>query len=260
MALTRPFPGRRASKKRVRLVAAPYPGSRILSLSLYQGTILRKPFFFLLVDSLLFLASAPFGGLLCASVGFAALPSEVAPAAEGSAFASAPVVPVPAAVEGAAPFVAPPPLVAAGSAGDVGSLGGSLPAGGFAELPSAGAAVFSAPLVVPFELPPAVTVATIPEVAPPAPIRDCPPLAKISPVEVSVSGCRFGGPVFAAACSSAPGPFFRIPSGFLTRLVRFLGVFCSARIHATALGSACGTGAPSAVSLFFASEASPESG
>src|SRR6266849_1068287 len=203
MALTRPFPGRRASKKRVRLVAAPYPGSRILSLSLYQGTILRKPFFFLLLDSLLFLASAPFGEPLCASVGFAALPSEVVPAAEGPAFASAPVVPVPPAAEGTAPFVAPPPLVAAdaavGSAGDAGSLGGSRPAGAFTELPSAGAAVFSAPLVVPFEPPPAVTVATIPEVAPPAPIRDCPPLAKISPVEVSVSGCRFGGPVSSAA-------------------------------------------------------------
>src|SRR5882724_2352035 len=59
---------------------------------------------------------------------------------------------------------------------------------------------------------------------------------------------------------AVPGPVLKNPIGFLTRLVRWRGAFCSAVIHATAFGSGCGTGAPIAFNRSFASGTRGDSG
>ena len=124
----------------------------------------------------------------------------------------------------------------------------------------AGAVTFSDPLVVPPVLvPPGDTVATIPVVA--APILGCaPPVSRSAADIVSDGGCKFGAPLLAAEYNSAVGPLFIIHIGFLNRLVCGLGAFCSAVIHATAVGSGCGIGAPNDFSLSLASYTMLESG
>jgi len=89
-----------------------------------------------------------------------------------------------------------------------------------------------------------------------------PPAVKLPGVNVSPSpspsGVRLGAPIRAAVETS--GPFRSAPSGLLIRLPRGRGVFCSFCIRAKAVGSGCGIGDPSLVSLAFASAARGESG
>src|SRR5882672_2413806 len=153
------------------------------------------------------------------------------------------------------PLRQPPRFAESAVAG--GALG-SVVASEFGTLPSVGAATFSAAPAVPL-LPPGVTVATIP-----VPVPDflvwSPPIKMSTPVDVSDSGSNVGFPTREATCSSCPGPVLKNLIGFLTRLVLGRGAFCSAVIHATAFGSGCGTGAPSAFNRSFASGTRGDSG
>src|SRR5271155_1045383 len=192
------------------------PGShpRYLFLKNYQGTSLRSPFFFLLLDSFLesllvcespvFAASAA-GAVPAASL-FDSVPAasvfagvSVAPSAAGGFFAASSVVAVLAfvgattAVAGAVPA----------------SFGGSLVAGGLPApslvVPSvpAGATFSDGAVVSPAPLPPAVPVAISP--VPPTPSLDFPPGdSRSAVVIVSVSGSMLGSPVLAAARNSSP--------------------------------------------------------
>src|SRR5712664_3999966 len=150
--------------------------------------------------------------------------------------------------------VLPPFAESAAAGGALGSAGASE----LGALPSVGAATFSAAPAVPL-LPPGVTVATIP-VPVPVFLVWSPPAKMSTPAEVSDSGSNVGFPTREATCSSCPGPVLKNPRGFLTRLVRGRGAFCSAVIHATAFGSGCGTGAPSAFNRPFASGTRGDSG
>ena len=182
----------------------------------YQGTSLRSPFFFLLLDSFLeslFCASPVFA----ASVAGASLLASV-PVAAASLFAG--VSAAPSAVGGffaASSLVEGVAVVPAGAGAVPASLGCSLVAGALAaaSLP-AGATFSDVPVVSAAPFPPGDTVATIPVVAPPAPPRPVfPPGVSMSAGDIeSVSGCRLGAPVLAAVISSVPGPFFNRASGF----------------------------------------------
>ena len=72
------------------------------------------------------------------------------------------------------------------------------------------------------------------------------------PASLSDSGVIVGAPVFAAAYNSSLGPVLTSASGLATRESCFRVEFFSAVIHATALGSGCGTGAFSSFSLSLA--------
>jgi len=219
-------------KTRGAALAAPLIRNPPLSLGAdYQGTSLRNPFFFLLVDS--FLESS----LLCESPVFAASVAGVVLASVASLFVSVPVVEaslfagVSAAPAAAGGFFAASSLAAALGVVVVGavvagapaagvnsvpaSFGGSLVAGALAVPSLTAGAAFSDPTVsaVPVDpVVPGTTVATIPVPAPPA---DFPPGVSKSPADWSDSGCMFGAPVLAADRNSPFGPLFIKSSGFL---------------------------------------------
>src|SRR5712672_514262 len=201
-----------------------FPAPRKCLLLRYQGTTFLSPFFFLLLDSFLesFLSS-----VLCeASVLLASAPC-ASPLVAESAFAGCSLpVPLVASVDG---------LVV----GDAAAASGVDPAGPGAEgVPSAGVALS----VAGGATPPGVTVSTTavflapPDPAPPS--CDLPPPLNMSVAEVvSASGSSVGAPDFADATISPCGAVRTSASGFFTSPSRLRGVFCSAVIHATALGS-----------------------
>src|SRR5437660_3458657 len=207
----------------------------------YQGTIFFRPFFFLLVDSfLLSLLDFPSCAFLAASL--------VWPAAAGvsSVLLGSPGWPVAAGVASVLGVVSAVPFA---EFSVVGGAFGSAAAAGPASPPSVAGVTLSALLVVPLVLP-GVTVATIPVVV--APCDGLPPLNISIPVSLSESGVIVGFPVVAAARNSCPGPVRIRLSGFLINASRCRGAFCSAVIHATALGSVCGVGAPRAFNRLLA--------
>src|SRR6266478_5452943 len=213
----------------------------------YQGTIFRSPFFFLLVDSFFLSSFVPFCTLSCVGAvsALAASPGCAVPAA-ASVLGAPSADPVASAL--------PPFAESAAAGGALGSAGASE----LGALPSAGAATFSAAPAVPL-LPPGVTVATIP-VPVPGFLVWSPPVKISTPDDVSDSGSNVGFPTREATCSTCPGPFLKNLSGFPSRPVRGRGAFCSAVIHATAFGSGCGTGAPSAFNRSFAAGTRGDSG
>src|SRR5258707_6563153 len=88
-----------------------------------------------------------------------------------------------------------------------------------------------------------------------------PPPLNISVADVvSASGSRFGAPDFADAMISPCGAVRTSAKGFFTSPSRLRGVFCSAVIQATALGSGCGTGTLNVTNLPFAFTAKSDSG
>ena len=111
---------------------------------------------------------------------------------------------------------------------------------------------------------PGVTISTT--AALPAPVPVPPSCERFPGVKTSVadvlsdSGCKFGAPVRAAATISAWGPGRTNANGFLIKLSRCLGAFCSATIHALAFGSACGTGTLNAFNFALASGANGDNG
>jgi hypothetical protein len=209
----------------------------------YQGTTLRRPFFFLLVDSFWLPESVAFCGVeLCEPSAF--VPAPVCVAVEPSPTGLASAVPVVVVVFTGFVFAS----AGAGGAAGVAAALGSPAVPGFAEFPSAGADVVGASSVAfplaappPLDALPGVTISTT-AALPPAgvepPSCDLFPGVKISVAEVlSASGCKFGAPVRAAARSSVCGPDRTSDRGFLIRLSCSRGAFCSATIHACALGS-----------------------
>src|ERR1700674_3083582 len=243
-----PEPPLRDNTKGARNASAPPFHSPLLVLNgSYQGTIFRSPFFFLLLDSFFLSSFAPVW-----VPSWAGVASALAASLGGAAPAAASVLGVPSPVPATS---VPPPFAESVTAG--GALG-SAGASAFGVLPSVGAATFSAAPAVPL-LPPGVTVATIP-VPVPGFLVWSPPVKISTPADVSDSGSNVGFPTREATCSSCPGPVLKNPSGFFTRLVRGGGAFCSAVIHATAFGSGCGTGAPSAFNRSFASGTRGDSG
>src|SRR5216683_1369175 len=218
--------------------------------------IFFMPFFFLLVDSFLLSPLVPFCVASWAVVPSVLAPSAACPVAPGAASVFDPASDVPAAA--VVPFAES--LVAAAVFGPVDPVAefGSGCAAVFGSAASVAGATFSAPPVVPPVLP-GTMVATIPVPAPP--VRDgLPPVNTSIPVSLSASGVMVGFPNLDADCISCFGPERTSPIGFFMRLSFCLGAFCSAVIHATALGSGCGTGAPCAFNRFFASGTSGDSG
>src|SRR6516164_7756862 len=214
------------------------------------------PFFFLLVESLpesLLLLSA---GLAFGSV----------EAAESE------LVPEPAAGAGSLP--------AAGAAGlAVAPAGAALSAAGAAVSPEelfdspAGAALVVVPVSPVSTVEPPVapvpgvaisTTAVLPGALLPPPTPICalpPPVSTSADSAPSDSGSIFGAPVFAAVMRSWLGPEWTSAIGpLLTNPGCSRGAAASACIHASALGSGCGTGTPKATSFFLASPTSGESG
>src|SRR5580658_3279724 len=235
--------------------AAPPVPSPFLVRNNYQGTSLRNPFFFLLVDSFFW------SPLFCESSVFAASVASLfdsAPATAPSLFASVPVA-------GASAFagVSVAPSAAggffAGSSLAAGlAVAGAVPASfGGSVVPSLSVGATLSDVAAGSDVPPTPGVTTAM-----SPVRafDPPGVSMSIGDTLSDSGCKFGAPFLAATFNSPLGPFDTNASGFLTRLVCGLGVFCSAVIHATALGSGCGTGAPNALSLSFAPGTMPDNG
>src|SRR5437660_2368665 len=214
----------------------------------YQGKIFFRPFFFLLVDSFL-LSLLDFPSCAAASALAASL---VCPAAAGIS----PVLlgsagwPVAAGVAGVLGVVSAVPFA---EFSVVGGAFGSPVAAGPASPPSVAGVTLSALLVLP-----GVTVATIPVVV--APCDGLPPLNISIPVSLSESGVIVGFPVVAAARNSCPGPVRIRLSGFSITASRCRGAFCSAVIHATALASGCGIGAPRAFNRLLALGTSGDKG
>jgi hypothetical protein len=195
-------------------------------------------------------------GVVAASL--VAVPAPLAPAS------AEPCVVFPTAPLPAPPTVAPP-LIVSGEPGAL-CVGESAPFVPTTASPVDGVAAAPVESEVPAVLGavPGVTVSTTavvlgaPEPPPlPVPPADIAPGVSVSE-PASLGGSRFGEPVRAAIETS--GPFFKIPNDFVIKFVRGRGVFCSCCIRAIAVGSGCGTGAPNAISLFFASPASGESG
>src|SRR5260370_4583475 len=219
--------------------------------------IFFMPFFFLLVDCFLLFPLVPFwvapwAGEQSVLAGSAACPGAAWAASvfdAGSAVVVAPVVPFTESLVVVAAVFGPVDPAGAFGSGCAAVLGSA---------PSVAGATFSAPpLVVPPVLPVTI-VATIPV---PVPTRaSFPPVNTSIPASLSASGVIVGFPVLAATRNSCPGPLRTRPMGFLIRLSRCRGAFCSAVIQATALGSGCGTGAPCALSRFLASGTSGDSG
>jgi hypothetical protein len=180
------------------------------------------------------------------------------------AVAPEPCAVFPIAPEAVPPVVAPPveSLEVPGALG-VGESGPFVPTCASPVEPGALDAVASEVPVVP-ALPevPGVTVSTTAVV--PAPLLDAPgePTPVVPGVSVSdpasLGGSRLGGPTRAAIETS--GPFFSTDMPLFSSPPRGRGSFCSCCIRAIAPGSGCGTGAPIATSLAFASPASGESG
>src|SRR5271155_2949660 len=207
----------------------------------YQGTSLRSPFFFLLLDSFL-----SFESPLCASPVFAASDAGAASAGAVSLFASVPgaaaslfagvsvVPPVVLPVAGgffAAASLPVLPAAAAGATAGVSagaSLGCSVVAGS-AAAPSAGGVALSVPPTVSALAvepdPPAVILATNPVVPPPLPASSDfdPPDNKSAVDRLSDSGSMVGVPFLAAVSISTPGPLLSSAGSFFTRLVRGRG-------------------------------------
>src|ERR1700687_4773862 len=256
-------PSRQAAAKEKGAESPPLCDQELRKIALpYQGTIFRRPFFFLLLDSFEALSSA----LCVPSVLLASVLCEPSVAA-AAAFAGC-SLPVPAAgASGFAGCSLPAPAVAAFPEGSVaGGVAGAVAplaspaAGGCVDAGAAasGAGVTSAAGAAP----PGVTVSTTAVLrAPPGPPScDLLPPLKMSMPEASDSGSRFGAPFFADATISLCGPERTRASGFFTKPSRCRGALCSAVIHATALGSGCGTGTLNATNLFFAFWAKLESG
>src|SRR6266851_5003096 len=219
----------------------------------YQGMIFFSPFFFLLVDS--FWGSA----VLVLSAGFAF----------GSAAA---VVPLPV-----APVVSVPAVAAGGLDVSVLAAGGFSAAGGAVPLVSpvvspvaAGAAPLPVSPLSTVEPPDAPlcgvatsTTAVLPVAPLPPPAPSCvlpPPLRMSTALVVSVSGSICGLPNCEEFRSSFSGPFLTKLIGLLSMPGFGRGALTSACIHASAFGSACGTGTWNATSLPFASPTLDESG
>src|SRR5882724_1356126 len=195
----------------------------------YQGMIFFSPFFFLLVDS--------FWGSAVLSAGFAF----------GSAAVVEPFVP---------PLVAPlasVPAAAGGFAVSVFAAAGAVPDATPVASPVAAGAV--PPLVSPLSTvePPVAplcgvaisTTAVLPGVPLPPPAPSCglpPPVNMSTALVVSFSGSNCGLPSREEFRSSLSGPLLTIVIGLLSKLGFGRGALTSACIHASALGSACGTG------------------
>src|SRR5579859_7286404 len=243
----------------------PAPRKRIApAVFSYQGTSFFRPFFFLLLDSFLSLSvlfASPFAGAsadLLASSGFAgsAVGAVAAPSAFAGAVASgfagvSAVLGAEGAVFGAAP---PAAGVAAAGAGCASPVAGGAVTLSVVALPP----LLSPTLSAGVALLPTGTVATS-AVLPPGVVA--PAGFSNSPSEsASDAGSICGVPLRAATTNSAPGPLCISASGFFTRPGFGRGAFCSAVIHATAAGSACGTGILSDFNLSFASGTSGERG
>src|SRR5580704_1005510 len=251
-------------------LAAPLIPIPVIScLANYQGTSLRNPFFFLLVDSFLE-SSVP-----CASPVFAASVAGAVPAAVESPFAS-PAAGAASLFAGelfaASSLAAALELAGAAAVGAVvagvstvpASFGCSPVAGGVATASEPAGATLSELLVAESAVPacPGTTTPTSAVPAAPPPAVCFPPGVNKSPPpdNDSDSGCICGVPCCADASSSPVGPLLIKSNGFLYRGVCGLGVFCSAVIQASAVGSGCGTGTPAAFSLSLACGASADNG
>ena len=225
---------------------------------------MRNPFFFLLLDS--FLESSLFveSPVFAASVAGAELASvaslfagvSAAPAAAGGFFAASSLAAAGVAVVGAVQQSG-----AAGVDSVPASFGGSLVAGALAVPSLVAGAAFSDPTVSAVPVDPACprdnrllrVQFQIPR--PPIFLRASTNPLRTIRLRLHVRGSGSRGsqklPIWTALIKS---------SGLLYIGVCGLGVFCSAVIHASALGSACGIGTPDALSLSLAPGARLDNG
>lgn len=216
---------------------------------------MRRPFFFLLLDSFL---SLPLESFFVAAVESSADFVESAEAgadefaaASGLGSAAAPVSDLGASLEGEAELGEVAEEVAGAAVDSAGGSFGASLAGDAVLLAPAGAASLVPTVSPDAGVLPGTTVATTP--LPGVPREVLPPGVRSSPpAKVSDSGCKFGAPFLAATTISVSGPLFKMPKGFMNKLVCCRGVFCSAVIQARAVGSGCGMGTPKALSLSLA--------